>query len=155
MNQATKQANPLIYDRAMVPWRRRIFQKGLDIVAWAGWLLLWMPVLLALYQLIFGQYQINDPIFKGLWQHASLGFAMFVGMWLLFIGWTKLMHRRVVMRRRNERRQKKAGLCPDKLAHTFSLDRELLLGWQAMQVMIAHHAEDTGWLHQIEATQAA
>jgi poly-beta-1,6-N-acetyl-D-glucosamine biosynthesis protein PgaD len=158
MNKQTQTSNPLIYDRAAVPWRRRSVQKLLDAFAWLGWLSLWMPVTNAMYKIIFAQNLVGDPILTDLWQQVALGATVFIGLWLLFIGWTKLARRRVVRTRFAQRHRvashrKKSGLCPNELAQTFSLDRELLLGWQTLQVMVAHHSEDTGWLYQIQKYQ--
>jgi poly-beta-1,6-N-acetyl-D-glucosamine biosynthesis protein PgaD len=159
MNTQTHNSNPLIYDRAAVPWRGRSLQKLLDIVAWTGWFSLWMPVTIAMYKIIFEQHVSGDPILTDLWRQVSLSATMFISLWLLFVGWTKLARRRAVRLRFSQRRHatKQLGnpaICLDKLANTFSLDKELLLGWQSMQVMVAHHSEDTGWLHQIQGAEA-
>lgn len=154
-NTQTLTANPLIYDRAVVPWRGRSIQKLLDVCAWTGWILLWMPVTIAIYKIVFEQPISGDPILTDLWRQVLLSVTMFISLWLLFIGWTKLARRRAVrarfaQRRHATRQLSKPALCLDKLAHTFLLNRELLLGWQALQVMVAHHSEDTGWLCQIQ-----
>jgi poly-beta-1,6-N-acetyl-D-glucosamine biosynthesis protein PgaD len=158
MNTQTLTSNPLIYDRAAVPWRGRSLQKLLDVLAWTGWLSLWMPVTIAMYKIIFEQHVSGDPILTDLWRQVSLSATMFISLWLLFVGWTKLVRRRAVKTRFAQRhctvsRMKKSELCLNKLAHTFSLDKELLLGWQALQVMVAHHSEDTGWLCRIQLAE--
>lgn len=147
---------PLIFDDAHVPRARRLWLALLTVCAWTVWLRLWWPVARGVWRHAFAADAAASAVEPGVAQfldqlHACANF--FGVMWLGCAAWFLVRHRHAGARAAAPD-DRAFGLSSRQLAAGFALEDRLLRHWQTVQVAVAHHAEDTGWLCHLEPQRA-
>lgn len=155
----TATSKPLIFTDAQVPRAHRCSLTVITALCWFGWLDLWLPMLHR-----FAQGKSASPAlaqldaeYGVLIEQASLSGVFFVTVAAVFASWigVRFASRAVIARlQRSARAQAAAPLSSRQLAASFQLEHALLQQWQSVQVAIAHHADDTGWLRHVEPGQS-
>lgn len=138
-----------VFDTAKVPWIKQFLLKMLDVMAWTGWLLLWLPLITGLAALLKDRSHGIDPILISFAKALGFGVVLLLVMWLLFMAWSAVRDV-TFMRIRSTLHRTKQALHIDQLAKVFALKEDALQDWQKSQIMLAHHCEDTGWLEHID-----
>ena len=138
-----------VFDTARVPWVKKLLLKMLDVVAWTGWVLLWLPLMTGLIAFFNDRSQGMDPVVVGFVKALGFGAVLLLTMWLLFMAWSGVRDISF-MRIRHTLNRTKQALHIDQLAKVFALKEDALQDWQKSQIMLAHHCEDTGWLEHID-----
>ena len=139
---------PLIFDCSSVPWPKRNVLRLVNAVGWSLWLVLWLPVTSSAQKLLLGGTPL-DAVLTGLFSAVCFGIIAIVVMAALFFGWT-LNQRRSALAFRRQLQHARRFLKIEVLAKVFAINHQSLSRWQDSQIMLAHHADDTGWLRHMD-----